>query len=111
MEDADSAKFRSDADYSKFLYVEVDGKKLDKNDYDSYSGSTVIVLKASFIKKLALGVHTLKIVSSDGSATTKFTIKALPPTGDETPVALLALALLAALGTIAFVMKKHRKHN
>ena len=109
MQDADSALFRSDADYSKFLYVEVDGKKLDKNDYDSYSGSTVIVLKASFIKKLALGIHTLKIVSSDGSATTKFTITKLPDTGDDTSVALLSLALLAALGTIALVVKKQKK--
>ncbi len=110
-QNADSATFRSDADYSKFLYVKVDGNKLSKDDYDSHSGSTVIVLKRAFIKKLGLGVHTLKIVSNDGSASTRFTIRKLPPTGDNTPVALLTLALLAALGTIAFVMKKQRKHN
>ena len=110
-QNADSATFRSDADYSKFLYVEVDGNKLSKDDYDSHSGSTVIVLKRAFIKKLGLGVHTLKIVSNDGYASTKFTIRKLPPTGDNTPVALLTLALLAALGTIAFVMKKQRRHN
>ena len=108
MQNADSAKFRSDADYSKFLYVEVDGKKLDKNDYDSYAGSTVIVLKASFIKKLALGVHTLKIVSSDGSATTKFTIKALPPTGDNTPVALLSLLLVGAICLAVLTIRKRK---
>ena len=108
MQNADSAKFRSDADYSKFLYVEVDGKKLDKNDYDSYSGSTVIVLKASFIKKLALGVHTLKIVSSDGYAATKFTIKALPPTGDTTPVALLGLLLVGAICLAVLTIRKRK---
>ena len=110
-ENADSAVFRSNADFDKFLYVEVDGKKLGKEDYVCYEGSTVVILKASFIKTLGVGDHTLRIVSNDGSATTKFTIKALPPTGDNTPVALLTLALLAALGTIAFVMKKQGKHN
>ena len=108
MQNADSAKFRSDADYSKFLYVEVDGKKLDKNDYDSYSGSTVIVLKASFIKKLALGVHTLKIVSSDGPATTKFKIRELPPTGDTTPVALLSLLLVGAICLAVLTIRKRK---
>lgn len=54
-QNADSATFRSDADYSKFLYVEVDGNKLSKDDYGSHSGSTVIVLKRAFIKKLGLG--------------------------------------------------------
>ena len=111
VQNANSARFRSDADYIKFLYVEVDGKKISKDDYTSYEGSTVVVLKASFIKRLAVGVHTLKIVSNDGSANTRFTIRKLPPTGDDTPVALLTLALLVALGTIAFVMKKQRRHN
>lgn len=110
-ENADSAVFRSNADFDKFLYVEVDGKKLGKEDYVCYEGSTVVILKASFIKTLGVGDHTLRIVSNDGSATTKFTIKPLPPTGDNTPVALLTLALLAALGTIAFVMKKQGNHN
>ncbi len=107
-ENAESATFRSDADYRKFLYVEVDGKKLSKNDYKSRTGSTVIVLKASFIKKLALGVHTLKIVSSDGSATTKFTIRKMPPTGDDTPVALLGLLLVSAIGMTVLIIRKRK---
>lgn len=110
-EGADSATFRSDAEYSKFLYVEVDGNKLGREDYESYSGSTVIVLKGSFIRKLGLGVHTLKIVSNDGFAMTKFTLRKLPDTGDETPVALLALLLVSAIGMAAFVMKKQAKQK
>ena len=108
MQNADSAKFRSDANYSKFLYVEVDGNKLSQNDYDSYSGSTIIVLKASFIKKLAVGVHTLKIVSSDGSATTKFKIREFPPTGDNTPVALLNFLLVGAICLAVLTIRKRK---
>ena len=112
MQDAASASFRSDADYSKFLYVEVDGKKLSKTDYDSYSGSTVVVLKPSFIKKLAVGVHTLRIVSTDGYAETKFTVKEpVPKTGDNTPVALLSLLLAGAICLGVLTIRKQRKHN
>ena len=110
-ENADSALFRSNADYSKFLHVEVDGKKLTADDFESYSGSTVIVLKASFIKKLGLGVHTLRVVSNDGFAATKFTIHALPDTGDKTPVALLILSLVVTLGTIVYITAKQRKYH
>ena len=110
-ENAASAPFRSDAEYSKFLYVEVDGNRISRNDYESCSGSTVIVLKSTLIRRLALGVHTLKIVSDDGFATTKFTIRKLPDTGDETPVALTGLLLISAIGMAALVMKKQRKHN
>ena len=91
--------------------MEVDGNKLGRDDYKSYSGSTVIVLKGSFIRKLGLGVHTLKIVSNDGFAKTKFTLRKLPDTGDETPVALLALLLVSAIGMAAFVMKKQAKQK
>lgn len=109
-EDAPSAKFASNAEYSKFLQVEVDGTKLASTDFDSYSGSTVVVLKADLIKRLGLGVHTLKIVSNDGYAQTRFTIRKLPDTGDQTPVALLlGLLAVSVLGVVTVVCGKRKK--
>ena len=111
-QDAPSALFASNADYSKFVSVEVDGKTVDESFYDSYSGSTVVVLKPAFIKNLKVGKHTFVIISRDGSASTTFTVKApMPPTGDSTPLTVLSLMLLGSLGTVIFLLKKQRKHN
>ena len=78
----------------------MDGNKLGKDDYESYSGSTVIILKNSFIRKLGLGVHTLRIVSADGYATTQFTIRKVPNTGDSSNLLLWALLLVAAIAIV-----------
>ena len=58
-----------------------------------------------------MGTDTLRIVSNDGFAATKFTIHALPDTGDKTPVALLILSLVVTLGTIVYITAKQRKYH
>lgn len=105
--DADSAKFASDADFSKFDHVEVDGRSVEKKYYAAESGSTVVTFNQDFIKTLEVGKHSIEIVSSDGSASTGFTVKAKqqsadpvsPQTGDNS-MFYLWLMLLAGSGAV-----------
>ena len=80
--------FRSDADFDDFLGVRVDGKELGADCYDVASGSTVVTLKASYLRTLSVGTHELEVVSKNGAAATTFTIEAAkqpatPPSGGE----------------------------
>ena len=65
---------RSSADYSLFVGVKVDGNFIATSNYESYSGSTIVVISADYISTLLPGEHEFVIVSKDGSATTSVTI-------------------------------------
>ena len=81
--------FTSNAAFDDFIRVEVDGATVDESNYIAVSGSTIVTLKASYFQTLAVGTHTLGIVSQNGTATTTFTIKATTeatePTDPVTP--------------------------
>lgn len=109
---SNSAKFASDADFIKFDHVEADGRTVAKKYYTSESGSTVITFNQDYIKTLQTGAHTLTIVSTDGSASTGFTVSVpLPPTGDRAHPALLIMLLFASVGTILLTSARARKRN
>lgn len=78
------AVFISNAEFSKFKEVRVDGTILENDHYDAENcdvkektGLTKVTLKESYIESLSLGSHTIEIVSEDGSASTKFTVSKL----------------------------------
>lgn len=105
--------FSSDADFSKFVRVELDGKVLDPANYTVESGSTVVTLKPEYAATLAPGKHTITIVSNDGSATTEFTLAApaaeeIANTGDANQVSGLTLACGACIGLAVTLKKKDR---
>ena len=81
--------FTSNAAFDDFIRVEVDGATVDESNYTAVSGSTIVTLKASYFQTLAVGTHTLGIVSQNGTATATFTIKATTeatePTEPVTP--------------------------
>ena len=112
-----NARFRSNAEFDEFRKVLVDGKELSKDDYTAYAGSTVVELKAAYLKSLSGGKHSFAIVSANGTAGTTFTVVKAgkpgnPQTGRDSSltiwVALLALSGGAAL-TVAAIGKK-KKH-
>lgn len=126
---AGSLSFRSNADFTKFIGVEVDGQIIDAQYYDVKSGSTIVTLKADYLKTLSLGKHTLTIVSNDGEAGTNFEIKATsntnnevkkpsqngdiskseyPNTGDNSDLILL-IALVLTSGVVAVKINFYRK--
>lgn len=115
----DGLSFTSNAAFADFLEVQVDGKDIDKANYDVKEGGTIITLKPSYLETLSVGRHTLGIVSATGTATTEFTIKAAsviddndwsPQTGDSSNIVLWITIMLAAgaalTGTVLYCRKK-----
>lgn len=112
-----SLTFRSDAAFTDFIRVELDGKVLDKKDYTKAEGSIIVTLNNDFVSTLSVGEHTLGIVSESGTATAKFTVKASempnesPKTGDNNMVVFWSLAAILSLAVLVFttvVSKKKR---
>lgn len=67
---------RGNGEFSRFHAVKVDGKVIDPANYDKKEGSTIITLKAEYLKTLATGGHTFAIVCDNGIAGTNFTVAA-----------------------------------
>ena len=122
--------FRSNAAFDDFIRVELDGGTLDGQYYTVTEGSTIVTLKADYASTLSVGEHTIGIVSTNGTATTTFTVyakaadaeagtaagaaagtaaetaaaadgtAASPLTGDNSSLALWLVLLLAAAGIV-----------
>lgn len=67
--------FRANGDFSKFTGVKVDGTLIDAKNYTAVSGSTVITLKADYLKTLSVGTHKLTVVYTDGECSANFEVK------------------------------------
>ena len=68
--------FRSNAAFSDFVKVELDGRELVKDkDYTVKAGSIIVTLNPDLIKKLSTGEHVIGIASSSGTASAHFTVK------------------------------------
>ena len=106
--------FKSDAAFSDFVEVLVDGKTITAENYEKREGSIIIELKASYLETLAEGEHTLIIRSASGDATTKFTVEAeivSPPTGSTNVwvwiiIGVVALGIGAAVDV--FIIRKRK---
>ena len=114
--------FTSNAAFSDFLRVELDGKTLDEKYYTVKEGSTIVTLKADYVATLSVGEHTIGIVSTNGTATTTFTVNAKavvdndtksPQTGDNSHmafwIALLFVSGAGVIGTTVYGKKKRAK--
>lgn len=80
----DNLKFRSDANYSDFKAVLVDGRELNSSSYTVSEGSIIVELKPTYLETLVSGPHTLTIRSVTGDASTDFTIVAKDVTTSTT---------------------------
>lgn len=111
--------FTSNAAFSDFLRVGLDGKTLDERYYTVKEGSTIVTLKADYVTTLSVGEHTIGIVSTNGTATTTFTVKAKtavdndtdsPQTGDNRHMALwIALLAVSVFGLAGIAVYRKSK--
>ena len=112
--DENGLTFKSDAAFSDFVEVLVDGKTVAAENYEKREGSIVIQLKASYLATLAEGEHTLTIRSASGDATTKFTIEAevVPPAPESTNawvwIVVGVVALGACAAVVVFIIRKRK---
>ena len=65
---------RGNGDFAKFQSVKVDGNVIDAKNYTVAEGSTIVTLKADYLKTLSAGSHSFEIVWTDGAAGTHFTV-------------------------------------
>ena len=107
--------FKSDAAFSDFVEVLVDGKTITAENYEKREGSIVIQLKESYLATLAAGEHTLTIRSASGDAATKFTVEAeivSPPTGSTNVwvwIIIGVVALGAGAAVTVLILRKRKK--
>ena len=114
---------RGNGEFSKFESVKVDGSIIDAKNYTAKEGSTIIILKADYLKTLSVGTHSFEIVWADGSAVTNFKISkntddsqqpTPPQTGDNSRpmlwVTLLAASLAGLLALLGVRRKKDDKY-
>ena len=73
---------RGNGDCKIFKDVKVDGKVIDHSNYDVTEGSTIITLKAEYLKTLSTGSHTFAIVWNNGIASTNFNVAANTPSNN-----------------------------
>lgn len=131
--------FRANGELSVFTGITVDGSTVSADNYTTASGSTIITLKSDYLSTLSVGWHTLEVIYTDGSCSTKFEIKAaqtiennpapktpdedadyedldksdtIPPTKDSSnPILPLILLLISgcALISITIINKKENE--
>jgi hypothetical protein len=78
---------RSNAAKSKFVEVRINGEVLDEKYYTVTEGSTIITISEEYLSTLKDKEYTIEIVSTDGTATTTFTVEgndAKPDIKDDT---------------------------
>ncbi len=104
--------FRSTASYSSFTSVQVDGKTLAKGNYtvEANGSGTEVYLKASYLKTLAAGKHTVTILSTAGNVSMDFTIggKTSSPTTFDAGVGVYAVTAVLSLTGMAWTAKKRQ---
>ncbi len=113
-----------DAEYSDFIGVKVNGKELDKANYTVKEGSTIITISSKYMSALADGKYTISAefynsVGEEVSFDTVVTVAATsaevpggaiqaPSTGDNSNVAVWAIAMVVAAGA-AYVVAETKK--
>ena len=100
--------FRSTAAFSTFQGVQVDGKTLAKSNYTAEEGSTVVYLKAAYLKTLAAGKHTITILSTAGNTSMDFTVggKSSSPQTFDAGVGIYAVTAVLSVTGMAWTAKK-----
>ena len=102
--------FTLNAKTDGIVSISIDGKKLDAAHYTLQEDA--VVLKNSYLKKLAIGTYRIGIAFADGSTSGTFTVVAaadpsIPTTGDNISIwVTLMLTSLAGLGIGILVLRK-----
>ena len=106
--DENGLTFSSDAAFSDFVEVLVDGKTVASENYERQGGGIIVELKASYLETLAEGEHTLIIRSASGDATTLFTIAASDSTNAWVWIIIGFIALGIGVTVAVFVVRKRK---
>lgn len=99
----------ANGDFSKFTGIMIDNEMIDPTNYEAKAGSTVVTLKASYLKMLGSGKHTVTFVYTDGEVSTQIEIKGanqyveIPNTNSEFSNTQIAIALMLSLSVVTLM--------
>lgn len=102
--------FTTDDAKDNLLRVLVDGKVVSPENYTVSGDPLAITLHPDFLDTLSAGEHTIEIVTTNGTATARITVKSAtvpgsPATGDNCSIGLwIALMCLSGLGLAALAI-------
>ena len=111
----DRLTFRFDIAYSTFKAsgkVFMDGVEVDKANYETKEGSTIVIFTKAYTDTLKAGNHTIKVTTDEGEVTAEFTVKKSeketnPPTADSA-ILYIVLAVMS-IGAVTLLIKNRRK--
>lgn len=113
--------FRCEGLFDDFTDLEVDGTVVDKENYATATGSTIVTLKSTYLDTLPAGTHQLKFIYKNGaSKLVSFAVASpatspvdpSPKTGDSTNTTLwLVMTVLSATGLAVTVISGKKKYN
>ena len=106
--------FKIDTDIKEFTKVLVDGKELKNTDYEIKSGSTILILKPSYLDTLSDGRHKLCVEFTTGNVEIEFTIvnqtkEEVLETGDNTRFYLWS-SIVVLSGFALLMLKKSKQY-
>ncbi len=105
--------FKCNGHINLYKELRVDGLPLARDKYELVSGSTIVRLKADYLKTLDKGTHTIQFVYNDGSTGLgSFTIADRwvdVATGDDSQPVLWLSLMLMSLGGIAVCIPRLRR--
>lgn len=113
---ASGLTFKTDDATDNLLRVLVDGQVVSSDKYSVSGEPLTITLHAAYLDTLSAGEHTIEIVTTNGSALTRFTVRSAgaesPGTGDERhPNLWLWLMAFSVLGLAGLLVldRRHRR--
>lgn len=103
---------RANGELENLKKLKMDDNELDPSNYTSKIGSTIVILKASYLSTLSAGNHTLTFVYNDGEIDATFTIPTNttnnPKTGDNI-ISYISLFGLSIIGLVILRKYSNRK--
>ena len=107
----DGLVFSSEAPFDKFESVKIDAVIIKSTYYKAENGSTKITIFSDYLETLNPGEHSIEIVSTDGTASAKFSVlaaqltdSASQKTGDNSHIILWIALLLVVVGILAGII-------
>ena len=89
----------------------MDGVEVDKANYETKEGSTIVVFTKAYTDTLKAGNHAVKVTTDEGEATAEFTVKKSeketnPPTVDSAITYIVFAVMSIAAATILVIKRK-----
>jgi len=108
----DALTFEIDGPYDKFSKVYINYKEIDKDNYTSEEGSTIVTVAQGYLNSLDRSTYNITFEYTDGYAETNFYVKEAtkdntPGTGTQKYIpCAMSISIIALAGIVVFTKKQ-----